>query len=100
MIEQEAVARFLMFSRRIQLRLEVRETPGTIHFQDRYGKSFTRYEGVWTIAEQNGRTIITYGLAADPSFDVPEFLLKRLLKRDAGEMIERLKAEITRRTPR
>jgi hypothetical protein len=52
---------------------------------------------MWTISEREGETRVTYELAADPSFDVPEFLLKRLLKRDAGHMIERLKGEIEAR---
>ena len=96
-VEQEAVARFMMFSKRVHLVLEVQEDRGTIRFRDRCGKSFARYEGVWTIAERNGRTHVTYELAAKPSFDVPEFLLKRLLKRDASQMLERLKAEIASR---
>jgi ribosome-associated toxin RatA of RatAB toxin-antitoxin module len=93
-VEQEAVARFMMFSKRVHLVLEVQEDRGTIRFRDRCGKSFARYEGVWTIAERDGKTHVTYELSAKPSFDVPEFLLKRLLKRDASQMIERLKAEI------
>jgi hypothetical protein len=48
-------------------------------------------------AERDGRTLIRYELAAKPSFDVPEFLLKRLMKRDASQMIERLKTEIAAR---
>jgi len=93
-VEQEAVARFMMFSKRVHLVLEVHEDRGTIRFRDRCGKSFAHYEGVWTIAERDGQTHVTYELSANPSFDVPEFLLKRLLKRDASRMIERLKAEI------
>lgn len=96
-VEQEAIARFLMFSKRVHLVLEVQEERGTIRFRDRCGKSFSRYEGVWSVAEQNGRTRVTYELSAQPSFDVPEFLLKRLLKRDASQMIARLKAEISAR---
>jgi hypothetical protein len=38
---------------------------------------------MWTLAERDGRTHVTYELAANPSFDVPKFLLKRLIKRDA-----------------
>ena len=96
-VEQEAVARFMMFSKRVHLVLEVHEDRGTIRFRDRCGESFTRYEGMWTIAERDGKTHVTYDLSANPSFDVPEFLLKRLLKRDASQMIERLKAEIDSR---
>ncbi len=93
-VEQEAVARFMMFSKRVHLVLDVHEHHGTIRFRDRCGESFARYEGVWTIAQREGTTHVSYDLSAQPSFDVPVFLLKRLLKRDASGMIERLKAEI------
>jgi hypothetical protein len=97
-VEQEAIARFLMFSKRIHLVLEVQLKNGTIRFRDRCGKSFARYEGSWVVAGREGRTHITYELTAKPSFEVPEFLLKRLLKRDAGRMIERLRKEIAARS--
>jgi ribosome-associated toxin RatA of RatAB toxin-antitoxin module len=97
-VEQEAVARLMMFSKRIHLVLEVHQQAGEIRFRDRCGKSFSRYEGVWTITESGtGQTTIAYRLTATPSFDVPEFLLKRLLKRDATRMIHRLRAEIAAR---
>ena len=99
-VEQEATARFMMFSKRVHLVLEVQQESGTIRFRDRCGKSFERYEGVWTITERDGGTHITYWLSAKPAFEVPEFLLKRLLRRDAGQMIERLKAEISNRAAR
>ena len=100
LVEQEAVARFMMFSKQIHLVLEVQEERGAIRFRDRCGKSFARYEGVWTITERDGTTHVTYELSAKPSFDVPEFLLKRLFKRDASQMIDRLKAEIGARARR
>lgn len=93
-VEQEAVARFLMFSRRVHLVLDVEQQGNTIRFRDRCGKSFDSYEGSWIVAERDGRTQVTYRLQARPSFDVPEFLLKRLFKRDAEQMIDRLKLEI------
>jgi hypothetical protein len=50
-----------------------------------------------TLAAKNPERVeIRYELAAKPSFDVPEFLLKRLLKRDAQQMIGRLQDEMTR----
>ena len=96
-VEQEAVASFMLFSRRIHLALEVSEQPGTIRFTDRCGRSFERYDGTWTVSERDGRTWIAYHLIAKPSFDVPPFLLKRLLKRDALQMIEHLLKEISAR---
>jgi uncharacterized membrane protein len=99
-VEQQAVARFLMFSRRIHLVLEVREESRTIRFLDRCGASFVQYEGMWQTADREGTTVITYNLTARPSFDVPEFLLTRLLKRDATRMIDRLRIEIASRSAR
>jgi ribosome-associated toxin RatA of RatAB toxin-antitoxin module len=96
-VEQEAVAKFMMFSKRVHLVLDIHDQGTAIRFKDRCGKSFARYEGLWRLTEQDGRTHITYELVAKPSFDVPEFLLKRLLTRDARQMIERLKTEIAGR---
>jgi ribosome-associated toxin RatA of RatAB toxin-antitoxin module len=97
LVEQEAVARVLFFSKRVRLVLEVREEPSTIRFRDRSGDSFKRYEGGWTLREQDGQTFIVYELTAEPAFDVPEFLLVRLLRRDADRMIERLQGEMLAR---
>lgn len=93
-VEQEAVAKFLMFSKRIHLVLTVEEKPQTIEFHDECGQSFERYEGAWSMADEHGDTKISYRLTATPRFDVPSWLLSHLLKRDAAEMIERLRSEI------
>jgi hypothetical protein len=60
----------------------------------------SRYEGSWRLCDENGQTVILYELSAEPSFDVPQFLLKRLLRRDAGLMIEGLRREIAERSAR
>lgn len=99
-VEQEAVARVLFFSKQVRLVLDVQEAPAAIHFRDRSGASFVRYEGAWTLREQDGHAVIDYQLLAEPGFEVPEFILTRLLRRDAGRMIERLQAEITARAAR
>jgi hypothetical protein len=96
-VEQEAVARVLFFSKRIRLLLDVHEEPAMIRFRDRSGDSFKRYEGVWRLMEQDGQTLVAYELRAEPAFDVPEFLLTRLLRRDADRLMERLQAEMLAR---
>jgi ribosome-associated toxin RatA of RatAB toxin-antitoxin module len=96
-VEQLATAKFMMFSRRVHLVLDVSEEAGTIRFRDRCGRSFKTYEGAWILSETNGQTTIAYQLTAKPSFEVPGFVLKRLLKRDAAVMIDRMKAEIAGR---
>ena len=100
LVEQEAISKFMLFSKRVHLLLEVTETVDAIRFEDRCGKSFTSYAGSWrTIALDGGGTSVSYELVARPGFDVPEFILRRLLKRDSGEMIDRLRAEMARRQP-
>jgi carbon monoxide dehydrogenase subunit G len=99
-VEQEAVSHMMMFSKRVHLVLEITEGADTLRFRDRSGRSFVRYEGSWRLCEENGQTVILYELTAQPSFDVPEFLLKRLLRRDAGQMIEGLRREIAARSGR
>lgn len=93
-VAQEAVARFMMFSKRMHLVLEVKEGSSTIEFHDQCGQSFERYDGAWSMVEKNGQTRVAYRLTAKPSFDVPDWLLSRLLKRDAAQMIARLQAQI------
>jgi hypothetical protein len=96
-VEQEAVARVLFFSKQISLRLDIQEDAGAIRFRDRSGRSFTRDEGRWLLREQDGHAVVTYELTAQPAFDVPGWVLTRLLKRDAERLIERLQAEIRAR---
>ena len=99
-VEQEAVSHLMMFSKRVHLVLEITEGADSLRFRDRSGRSFARYEGAWRLCEENGHTQIQYELTAQPSFDVPQFLLKRLLRRDAGLMIEGLRREIAERSAR
>jgi ribosome-associated toxin RatA of RatAB toxin-antitoxin module len=99
-VEQEAVARVLFFSKKVHLRLVVQETSETIAFRDTCGRSFTRYEGTWTLREAGGRAVIGYELTARPAFDVPDFILTRLLRRDADRLIANLRAEMAARAGR
>lgn len=93
-VEQQAESRMMMFSKRVYLLLEVSEEANVLRFRDSAGRSFSLYEGAWRLSEGDGQTAIRYELRAKPKFDVPGFLLKRLLARDAKMMIERLRREI------
>jgi carbon monoxide dehydrogenase subunit G len=99
-VEQEAVSKFLMFSKRVHLVLDVTEDADAIRFRDQGGRSFERYEGTWMIAGRGERTDIEYLLTAKPAFDVPGFVLRRLLDRDARAMIDGLRAELLRAAAR
>jgi hypothetical protein len=98
MVEQEADSQFMMFSKRIHLVLDITESPETIAFRDRANISFEeRYHGLWCLHELETGTQVDYDLVADPSFDVPSFVLKRLLKRDSTQTIENLEREMAAR---
>ena len=96
-LEQEAVSKFMMFSRTVHLVLDVEESDGSIRFRDGCHKSFVVYDGSWTITPQANGTDLVYELTAKPAFGVPGMVLKRLLERDSREMIDGLRAEITAR---
>lgn len=96
-VEQEAAATFLMFRKRIHLVLDVSAGDDSIRFRDRCGSSFAQYQGAWRLRRRGESTTVAYELTATPSFEVPAFVLKRLLKRDAAAMIGRLQAEIVSR---
>lgn len=100
LVEQEAVSQFLMFSKKVHLLLEIRREENAIRFVDRSAKSFERYVGTWKVEPRGEGSVVTYQLAARPSFDVPGFILRRLLKRDSAEMIDNLRREFAARADR
>ena len=96
-LEQEAVSKFMMISRTVHLVLNVEESDGAIRFRDDCHKSFVIYDGSWTITPQGSGTELVYELTAKPAFSVPGMVLRKLLDRDAREMIDGLRAEIALR---
>jgi ribosome-associated toxin RatA of RatAB toxin-antitoxin module len=96
-VEQDGVSHLMMFSKTVHLVLEITEGADTLRFRDRSGHSFARYEGAWRLCAVAGGTEVAYTLTAQPSFDVPGFILKRLLKRDSAQMIEGLRREMAAR---
>jgi ribosome-associated toxin RatA of RatAB toxin-antitoxin module len=96
-LEQEAISKFMMFSRAVHLVLDVEESEGAIRFRDGCHKSFVVYDGSWTITPHDAGTELVYELTAKPAFSVPGMVLRRLLERDSREMIEGLRAEIAAR---
>lgn len=99
-VEQQAISRYMLFSKTVHLVLEVHESDGGIRFRDRSGKSFESYQGAWTVSQHDSLTVVDYQLSARPSFEVPSFMLKRLLKRDSADLIDRIRAEIALRENR
>jgi ribosome-associated toxin RatA of RatAB toxin-antitoxin module len=98
LVEQQAVVKVMFFSTRIHLLLGIDEEPLALRFVDRSGKSFVRYEGAWTVVEQDEGVEISYALTAKPAFEAPGFIVRRLMQRDASDQIERLQREMMARS--
>ena len=97
-VEQEAQARVMLFSKTIHLLLAIREQAHGLTFVDTSGRSFTSYTGGWGVFGGPDETTVVYELEARPAFDVPRFVLVRALRNDSTRMIERLRAEMTARS--
>src|SRR5262245_29375317 len=87
MVEQEAEASLLFFSKTIHLRLEVVESPlSEIRFRDTAGREFKFYEGFWTIEEVADGVRVSYGIDVERGFSAPEFLAKRFFRKQAESL--------------
>lgn len=65
-VEQEAVSKFMLFSKRVRLVLHIDEGENEIRFRDACGESFALYEGSWTIEPHAGGVELHYELTARP----------------------------------
>ena len=98
MVEQEAVASFLFFSKRTHLLLEVMENrPGEITFRDTAGREFKSYEGFWKIEKVAGGLRVSYGIDVERDFSAPDFLAKRYFRKQVESMMDAMRLEILRR---
>lgn len=96
-VEQEAQARVMLFSKTIHLLLDIEEQALGLTFVDTSGRSFASYRGGWRVDPAADGAVVTYELEARPAFDVPKFVLVRALRNDSTRMIERLRAEMRAR---
>lgn len=97
-VEQEASAQVLLFSRSIRVILAVTERPNeAILFEDLSGKDFEFYRGTWRIEPAQGRVVVRYELHAKRRFKAPDFLAKGAARRMSGSLLEEVLLEINRR---
>lgn len=101
LIEQRMAGKALIFSREVELTLEVREVLNErIAFQDVSQRDFSQYAGEWRLAAAGGGTAVTYRLTASPRFTAPDFLTRGAFKRGVRELLEEVRREILRRAQR
>lgn len=98
LVEQIAIGRLFLFSRKVTVVLFVEEEPpGTIRFEDVLRRDFSMYRGEWRIEERDGGREIFYRVTARPSFRVPDMIARGMFARTARELLSEVGAEIARR---
>lgn len=98
LLRQDAVGGFFLFHRRVQVLLDVRETPGSrIAFHDVLNKDFRSYVGEWRIATDSSETRVNYELRAEPRTPMPRGFCRVMLRRVARDLLQQVRAEMVRR---
>lgn len=97
-VEQVAEARALVFTRTMRVLLEVHETPRReIRFRDVSHRDFDLYEGSWTLTREGDSTEVVYRLRARPRKSVPHFIGADVVKDNAIELLDAVRAEMLAR---
>lgn len=90
--------KFLFFSKRAEVILEVHERPWeTIRFGDVLKRDFETYVGLWRLEEKKDALRVFYGLEVRPKFAVPAFIQEKKLKDAVRELLESVFLEMARR---
>jgi len=98
MLEQEALGKEFVFSKRIRVMLQVSEIPyKRIDFEDVLHKDFSFYEGAWEIKSSGTGVDVHYKLSCRRLFVVPNVIAKDALKKSATELLAEVRAEVLRR---
>lgn len=98
LVEQTAVGRLFLFSRRMTVVLFVHEKPpGSIVFEDVLRKDFVVYRGEWRIEERGELREISYRVTARPAFRVPDLVARGMFGRTVRDLLQQVEAEMVRR---
>jgi hypothetical protein len=101
LLEQEALGKVLLFSRRVRVLLKVTEEPyARIRFEDVSRRDFEFYRGSWEIAPGASGSVVVYRLDCRRRFAAPNFLSKKVLRKNARELLAQVRREILKRQGR
>ena len=99
LLQQEALARVWIFTRKVDISLDVTEQPmSRIFFEDVWCRDFYFYRGEWEILDRGKELEIVYRLELKRKFVAPNFIVRRALERDAKDLLSEVRTEIQRRT--
>jgi hypothetical protein len=96
-VEQTAVGRMFLVSKQLHVKLEVRRDHDLLTFNDFGRADFWIYSGSWSVQPGPDGSAVRYRLLAQPDFPAPGFLLGGALRRGARDLLEQVRAEMSRR---
>ena len=98
LVRQDAISSFFIFHHRVQVLLDVRETPESrITFRDVLGKDFRDYQGEWRITSDSTGTRVNYELQAEPHMAMPKSVCRGMLRDVARDLLSQVRVEMLRR---
>jgi hypothetical protein len=97
-LEQEALGKVFLFSKRIHVVLDVREEPRSrIRFEDLAKRDFTYYAGSWQLTEVPQGVELIYRLDCQRRFSAPNFVAKDAMRKAAEQLLAEVGREMVRR---
>jgi ribosome-associated toxin RatA of RatAB toxin-antitoxin module len=98
LVEQVAIGRLFLFSKKMRVVLRVREEPpGRIEFEDVLHRDFATYRGEWTVEQRGPDVEIVYRVLARPVFRMPDAVMKGVFRRTVRDLVSEVGVEIQRR---
>lgn len=98
LLEQEALGKKFVFTKRIRVMLQVTEMPyKRVIFEDTLHADFSFYEGSWEIHKTAEGVEVVYRLSCQRKFMVPNALAKDALRQSAEDLLSEVRAEVLRR---
>lgn len=98
LLRQDAVGSAFFIRRRVQVLLELEETPGRrIGFRDVLGKDFRAYAGEWRFLRDTTGVRIEYELRAEPTSALMRMFCRGSLLRGAQDLLGQVRVEMLRR---
>ena len=93
---RQVVKSWLVLPWTFRVDLEFFETaPASMRFRERGGRG--GYEGEWAIESVSSGARIVYGAVAEPDMLLPDFLMKYIVRRQIGTMMQAFIDELDRR---
>ena len=98
LLEQEALGKKFIFTKRIQVLLQVTEIPyKRVIFEDTLHADFAFYAGSWEIRKAGADLDVQYRLNCKRTFMVPNAIAKDALQESARDLLAEVRAEVIRR---